>query len=261
MGKNLLLKAKLYIYFKMTSILKIWNSSPLDQLAIRNFFGLKATINKKRFFSYNSAVSMNNDPNLNQIKKKLDTIKEKGKQLQEESDDLKSDREMTKVHRLALVKKENNQTVNEEENNAISDIKENYFSYFDEPLSESDPEVETSPEYKERKQLNQVVEYINQELKNNRNEMEKLKIQWDKTKKIYKTLEGLSNTKSIAESSTSVNKASEPTSQSEPSDKANELTTQSEQLNKQNAQINQNTSDYIDNLPKQYNPLDDLGDD
>ena len=52
---------------------------------------------------------------------------------------------MTKLHRLTLVKKENNQTVDLEQENAISDIKENYFSYFDEPLEESDPGVETSP--------------------------------------------------------------------------------------------------------------------
>lgn len=118
-----------------------------------------------------------NNPNLNQIKKKLDTIRKKREELQEEYEDLKSDKEMTRVHRLALVKKENNQTVDQEEENAISDIKENYSSYFDEPLSESDPEVETSPEYKERKQLNQVVEYINEELKSNRDEIEKLKLQ------------------------------------------------------------------------------------
>lgn len=117
-----------------------------------------------------------NNPNLNQIKK-LDTLREKRKKLQQEPEDLKSDKEMTKVHRLALVKKENNQTVNQEEEKAISDIKKNSFLYFDKALSESDPEVETSPEYKERKPLNQVVEHINEKLKSNRDEIEKLKLQ------------------------------------------------------------------------------------
>ena len=84
---------------------------------------------------------------------------------------------MTKVHRLALVKKENNQTLDQIQKKAISDIKENYFTYFDEALEESDPEVETSPEYKERKPLNQVVKYINEELKSNGDKIEKLKLQ------------------------------------------------------------------------------------
>ena len=71
----------------------------------------------------------------------------------------------------------------------------------------------------------------------------------------------VNNASELTSQSEASNKANELTSQSESSNKANELTSQSEKLNKQSAQINRNTSDYIDNLPKQHNPLDDLGDD
>lgn len=169
-------KQVLYFYIYLIMMKKtIFNSYKLLEKAMISTYNQKL-VDKKRFFSNNSTFSMNN-PNLNPIKKKLETLSEKGKELQQEHEDLKSDKEMTKVHRLALVKKENNQTINQEEEDAISDIKENYLSYFDEALDESDPEVETSPEYKERKQLSQVVEYINEELKSNRDEMEKLKLQ------------------------------------------------------------------------------------
>jgi len=107
---------------------------------------------------------------LEKINKELRYFLDKKEDLDDEFNAFKSDKETTKVHRLALVKKEYNQPVSELEENAISEIKANYSLFFEEQLEELDPEVETSPEYKERKQLADLAKYINDELATNRNE-------------------------------------------------------------------------------------------
>mgnify|MGYP004507369549 CR=1 FL=1 len=212
----------------------------------------KMTI-QKRFFSQHIAFGTNSE-DLDRLAKSLAYLRDKREKLKEEHDDLKSDKEVANVHRLALVKKENQQAVTEEEENAISDMKLHYTDFFDSDVEQSDSQEETSPEYKERKQVAGVINYINEELKSNSNQAKKIATQWNNIHKIMR--ERLSETGSMPESSSSANQVSTQISQSEAQ------TSQNEESNKQiNPQINQTTSDYIDNLPKQYNPFDDLGED
>ena len=111
---------------------------------------------------------------LDKLSKKLVDLRDERKSLHEERTNLKSHKDAANQHRLALVKKENNQEVNEEEEDAIKEVKENYSNFFDEEVEQSDPEVETSPEYKERKQVAEVIEYLSDELKSNAAATEKV---------------------------------------------------------------------------------------
>jgi hypothetical protein len=122
-----------------------------------------------RLFSSHSAFRTDKSQ-LEKINKELRYFLDKKEELDDEFNAFKSDKETTKLHRLALVKKEYNQPVSEKEENAISEIKANYSLFLEEQLEESDPEVETSPEYKERKQLADVAKLINEELATNRSE-------------------------------------------------------------------------------------------
>ena len=140
---------------------------------------------------------------------------------------MKYDEEVSRLHHLALVKRENNQTLNAREEEAMAITKIKYPTIFDTEVLESDPEVETSPEYKERKQVKDVIEHVREEITFNKNEINEIEEKLAETDNKRKTLEEkLTNTKS-----------------------------------KESAEINKTPSDYIDDLPSDYNPLDDLGND
>ena len=128
---------------------------------------------QKRAFSINRPLNMEREE-LQRLSRKLVSLREKREKLKEEYTDLKLDKETANEHRLALVKKENQQAVTEEEENAIADIKESYPEFFDSDVEQSDPDEETSPEYKERKQVKQVIDYLSEELKSTKNEAAKI---------------------------------------------------------------------------------------
>ena len=229
-----------------------------------------------------------NDPELESYRKKLKSLKDKGVELKKDYDDLSVDKETAKAHRLALVKKENNQTLTEKDTDAITFTKDNYPDFFEEEVEQSDPEVETTSEYKERKQVAQILEYLNEEINSNKNELKKVMQEF---KKIHNTMnEKIKNLNSMPESSSSASKQTELRGDSEKSkpesssslyketelrgdsekskpessssiNKETKLATKNEESSQTNVQLNQSTIDYIDSLPKQYNPMDDLGDD
>ena len=127
----------------------------------------------KRKFSQKSICAMNRPENQS-LRRIINSLVEKRDELIGEHKDLKEDKETAKAHRLALVKKENNQALSEEETEAISETKRNYPDFFVEEVDKSDSEEETTPEYKERKQVSQVIEYLSEELKTNNVEIKKV---------------------------------------------------------------------------------------
>lgn len=106
---------------------------------------------------------MEKNTQLNILGKKLTTLRERYEELKRDHDDLAADKEQAKLHRVALVKKENNQVLSQRELDAISNTKDNYPEFFDDS-EESEPEFETTPEYKERVQVASIMEYLNEEL-------------------------------------------------------------------------------------------------
>ena len=191
-------------------------------------------INKnKRFFTQSCRLYMDNTDleNTKKILRKLENsskeLKQIKKEISDELNELRYDEEVSRLHHLALVKRENNQTLNAREEEAMAITKIKYPTIFDTEVLESDPEVETSPEYKERKQVKDVIEHVREEITFNKNEINEIEEKLAETDNKRKTLEEkLTNTKS-----------------------------------KESAEINKTPSDYIDDLPSDYNPLDDLGND
>lgn len=206
---------------------------------------LKFVFSKKRPFSQSTVASADR-LSVNTLSKRLNKLEEKIKEISEDYEGLLKERESAKLHRLALVKRENDQPLSEEDQEAIEEIKGNYSAFFEEEVEESDPEMETSPEYKERKQVNQVMEYLASEIKSNKNEIEKLQDEHKKVKKILDTKKNIS----VAESSVAESSIAESSASSgEPSSRSG------------STQVSQNTVDFVDNLPVDYNPFEDVGND
>lgn len=249
------------------------------RITIRYFFKCpKGHITYYRHFSYSHSYYMDN-PEIKRLSKELETLKRKHEELKLNYQDLKLDKEVANQHRLGLVKKENNQTVSEEEQNARSDIRETYTEFFEDDVEVSDPEMETSAEYKERKQVNQIIEYLNEEIKSSTNAMTDMVKQWHDIKANIDQI--LASTVSVAGPSASGSVSASESSpaitastsdltkpirstaeSSELSSKKRKLSSEEDTPDKRiNTEKDKSTIDFIDNLPSEYNPFDDLGGD
>lgn len=284
----------------------------------------KAVGLQKRSFSktYCFYVSAEKMKKVNEILDKLDKSTDIKENLLVERDTLKEDKELANKCRLFLVRTENNTPVTAQEIIKMKQFKDNYPSFFDQPMEESDPEEETTPQYKERKQVAQVIEYINEELNTNKSEIEKTEEQIkDATKRFHDVMVESSLPESQGESSNSrasaqtnfpmsqgessnsgastqtnqnfwnqyfsqfndqarryidlvnaqvnqypntgqANQSSDQVSQSVGSNQnTSQINQNRDQVNQSSIQRNQSTNDYIDSLPHQYNPFDDVGED
>ncbi|RYE15580.1 MAG: hypothetical protein EOP34_02630 [Rickettsiales bacterium] len=131
--------------------------------------------------------------NTKKILRKLENsskqLKQIKKEISDELNDLKYDEEVSRLHHLALVKRENNQTLDAREEEAMAITRIKYPTIFDTEVLESDPEVETSPEYKERKQVKDVIEHVREVITFNQKESEKIEAELAETDNKRKTLE------------------------------------------------------------------------
>lgn len=215
---------------------------------------LHSTKVQKRSFSTNKFYFMNN-PGLDNLKKKLVHLREVREGLKQEHEQYQEEKKSAKKHLVGLAKKENNQTLTDEEQQAMDNIKETFPEFFDEEDSTSEIESEShSPEFHERKQVYKLLKYLNQEIGSNSEAMKKNYNEW---KNVYKILSQKSNNQSTAESSS----ASEPKFKEITPENAPESAIANAAESAAESTLNKNTSDYIDSLPKEYNPFDDLGDD
>ena len=168
---------------------------------------------------------------LNNTKQSLNN---KRKRLEEDTGDLRLEKALANRHRLALVKKENGQEVSQEEENAISDMKEAFPETFETEVSDSDSGANRTAEYIERKQVGKFLKKLRKDLDKNQ---EKCEIIYDKLDDIEARIAASTNTN--PESSASENNLN-------PGAEVSKL---------------QSPSDYIDSLPQEHNPFDDLGED
>lgn len=143
----------------------------------------------------------------------------------DEEKELKSDLLATIKAKRAIIKIADNETPKKNEYKSLEKVKEKYESFFEEE------EVGTKKEIEEKlNEIDDVQEYISEELNVNRNR--------------YKSL------KEIKLSTESVLKRKRD---------PEILSDDEESISSKKSRLS--ISDYIDNLPKDYNPLDDIGDD
>lgn len=291
---------------------------------------LKASIVKSTFYEkyiwkkyYSKTRTLCMDDRIDQLKKRLNSSVRNIRNSQDELEHLKTDKEIAQLSRVALTKQENNQPITTEEQEALSEIKETFSTFFDEEMEESDPEMPTSPEYKDRKRVNDVVKYINEEIRAHKKQVQASIETWNRTSSALSALtggsveaesssgrvegepsgsrmEGESSSGRVeAESSSSgvegesfeTKVEGEPSSsraegkssgtkvETESSETRSDIDTSRakpetdvkseeeaktipESSNKQKeSQTSQTPGDFIDDLPKQHNPFDDIGDD
>lgn len=160
---------------------------------------------------------------INMIDSSLVKIENKLEQLQKKGANLEVDIARTKAHRTILANIENDEEATESETEIISANKRIYSEYFEEE-AESDPGASNTREYKERKQAGQILTDSRKKLGNN------LKA----TKRLRDEAEGLDRLK-------------------------RQRLSEIEGSNPTKEQVNQTPSDFIDNLPTEHNPMDDIG--
>lgn len=160
---------------------------------------------------------------INVIDSSLVKIENKLEQLQKKGANLEVDIARTKSHRTTLANIENDEKATESETEIISVNKRIYPEYFEEE-EESDPGASNTREYKERKQAGRVLTDLKRKLGDNSKAAEELRSEAN-------GLYGLKRQR------LSEIEGSNPTSE----------------------QINKNPGDFIDNLPTEHNPMDDIG--
>lgn len=143
----------------------------------------------------------------------------------DEEKELKSDLLATIKAKRAIIKIADNETPKKNEYKSLEKVKEKYESFFEEE------EVGTKKEIEEKlNEIDDVQEYISEELNVNRNRYKSLK-------------EIILSTESV------LKRKRDPEI----------LSDDEESISSKKSRLS--ISDYIDNLPKDYNPLDDIGDD
>lgn len=181
---------------------------------------------QNRFFSQKNLFFMNRVKNnglINMIDSSLAEIEKKLKELQKKRVHLDVDIARTNAHRAILANIENDEEATESDQEIISANKRIYPKYF-EKEAESDPEASNTSEYKERKQAGQVLTDLKRKRRDNCAATYGFKIQAN----------GLYSLKR---------------------QKLSEI----EGSNQTSQQINKTPGDFIDNLPTEHNPMDDIG--
>lgn len=192
-------------------------------------------------------------------KQELSDQKDQINSLEIEKNQLADDRQTARLHNVALAKKENNQELNEDEEIAIRHIKTTYSSFFPSEGSGSDPEIGTSPEYEERKCVANVRNSLNQAIAAKKVELKTAKMEHNITLNAISSRIGVQlpakesdypSTSVYSNTSSSMQQLPKPVNQNNDATGSVASSTSS-----------QTPSDYIDSLPKEYNPFDDLGED
>jgi len=173
-------------------------------------------------------------------------------ELIEERERLLEDKDMVYKHMVAITKEEFGNEPNEEQKKSVFHIKETYPEFFEQDSENEDTPTNSlnqSVESKEREQLGHLKTYIKTELKANIDQH---------TKTVQDNPELFTEQGALKpEYLVDYNKTSDASHQETYSEKTNSENKPAATKEESSRSVN----DFIDNLPNDYNPFDDIGSD